>query len=407
MKTPIRRLDSLTHNDTAATKLINDNFEALQQGIEDALSRSGKTPNFMDAELDMNMHRIINIADPVDDYDLANKHYVDEQVAAEALARQSADNTLQQHIDDEATARQNADSTLQGNIDAEETRAKAAEKAITDTLDTYGDIVTHDADEFATAAQGAKADTAVQPGDLGNGTITITQGGVVKGTFTTNQAGNTTIEVDEGSAPVVTNDTVYIESVAITSQPGTSSGHVDVTSYVDPDKMYYPLLQINGHSFVDIKKAYYNWCVFRKNDSVRTVALYKVDPDVMVSAYFNILLIPIETDPSTVVVEGLSDGLGGTGSEIVIDEYPTEGSTNAVSSGGVYEVIDETLGNIEEALQLINSSQGSASAQEIVDATNNVEAIIESTEDQPIPTNNQVIAESIEELENILGDNNE
>ena len=103
---------------------------------------------------------------------------------------------------------------------------------------------------WATSAQGANADTAVQPGDLatvattgaysdltgtptipaaqvnsdwnassgvaeilnkptiptvGDGTITITQGGVTKGTFTTNQSGNTTIDVDAGggSAPVV------------------------------------------------------------------------------------------------------------------------------------------------------------------------------------------------------------
>lgn len=68
----------------------------------------------------------------------------------------------------------------------------------------------------AGAASGA---TAVQPGSLatvattgsyndlsnrptiptvGNGTITITQGGVTKGTFTTNQSGNTTIDVDAG-----------------------------------------------------------------------------------------------------------------------------------------------------------------------------------------------------------------
>lgn len=64
------------------------------------------------------------------------------------------------------------------------------------------------------AALGA---TAVQPGDLatvatsgsyndlsnkptvGNGTITITQGGVSKGTFTTNQSGDTTIEIDAGA----------------------------------------------------------------------------------------------------------------------------------------------------------------------------------------------------------------
>lgn len=41
-----------------------------------------------------------------------------------------------------------------------------AGKAASDTIATYGDIVTHDVSEFATAAQGTKADTAVQPGDL-------------------------------------------------------------------------------------------------------------------------------------------------------------------------------------------------------------------------------------------------
>ena len=72
---------------------------------------------------------------------------------------------------------------------------------------------------YATSAQGGLADTAVQPGDLatvattgaysdltgtptiptvGDGTITFTQGGVTKGTFTTNQSGNTTIALDAG-----------------------------------------------------------------------------------------------------------------------------------------------------------------------------------------------------------------
>lgn len=45
--------------------------------------------------------------------------------------------------------------------------ATAAQGATADTtaatVATYGDIVTHDAADFATAAQGAKADTAVQP----------------------------------------------------------------------------------------------------------------------------------------------------------------------------------------------------------------------------------------------------
>lgn len=196
MKTPIRRLDSLTHNDTAATKLINDNFEALQQGIEDALSRSGKTPNYMDASLDMNMNRIINIATPVDDYDLANKKYVDDSVA-----------------------------NFQDQLDAEETRAKAAEKAITDTLDTYGDVVTHDADEFATAAQGTLADTALQPADLGNATLTIKKNNTSVGTFTANSKTDTdiniTVPTTAADVDALPDSTKYAASISMSLDSAT------------------------------------------------------------------------------------------------------------------------------------------------------------------------------------------
>lgn len=48
-------------------------------------------------------------------------------LSAEATARESADTTLQGHIDAEATARESADTTLQGHIDAEATAREAAD----------------------------------------------------------------------------------------------------------------------------------------------------------------------------------------------------------------------------------------------------------------------------------------
>lgn len=110
-----------------------------------------------------------------------------------------------------------------------------AGKAASDTIATYGNIVTHNVAEFATAAQGAKADTAVQPGDLatvattgsyndlsnkptiptvGNGTITITQGGITKGTFTTNQSGDTTVALDAGGGGIGNIDNITITANA-------------------------------------------------------------------------------------------------------------------------------------------------------------------------------------------------
>lgn len=109
----------------------------------------------------------------------------------------------------------------------------SAGKSASDTIATYGNIVTHNVSEFATAAQGAKADTAVQPSDLatvatsgsyndlsnkptiptvGNGTITITQGGVTKGSFTLNQATDDTIALDAGGG----GGSVAIDNLTIT-----------------------------------------------------------------------------------------------------------------------------------------------------------------------------------------------
>lgn len=73
----IKKLDSLTHNDSAATKLINDNFKAIEKALESSLSRVPGVPNYMDTDLDMNTKKIINVKDPVTDSDVANKRYID------------------------------------------------------------------------------------------------------------------------------------------------------------------------------------------------------------------------------------------------------------------------------------------------------------------------------------------
>lgn len=86
---------------------------------------------------------------------------------------------------------------------------------------TLGTAAAADTSDFATAAQGALADTAVQPSDLAtvatsgnyndltnkptiptvnNPTITFTQGGVTKGSITLNQATSDTIALDGGSS---------------------------------------------------------------------------------------------------------------------------------------------------------------------------------------------------------------
>lgn len=50
---------------------------------------------------------------------------------------------------------------------------------------------------------------------VGNGTITITQGGVTKGTFTTNQSGNATIDLDAGGTGGIQNTATATDSLTI------------------------------------------------------------------------------------------------------------------------------------------------------------------------------------------------
>lgn len=82
-------------------------------------------------------------SDLVDDSNAVNKFVTAENKATW--------NSKQDYIDDLTIIRNNA---ISG-------------KSAYDTISNYGDIVTHNVDEFATSNQGAKADSAVQPSDIG------------------------------------------------------------------------------------------------------------------------------------------------------------------------------------------------------------------------------------------------
>lgn len=94
-KVDILRLDSVTNNDTTATLTINTNFQALQEAMENTLSRDGSTPNYMDADLDMNSYKIINAGAPENDSDVITKgwfdQYVEDAAGASAAATAAAE----------------------------------------------------------------------------------------------------------------------------------------------------------------------------------------------------------------------------------------------------------------------------------------------------------------------------
>lgn len=78
-KVEVTLLESLNANDSAAVLSLNNNFLALQEAINNTLSRDGSVPNFMNAVLDMNGYRIINTTSPVYDSDFVTLGYLKQQ----------------------------------------------------------------------------------------------------------------------------------------------------------------------------------------------------------------------------------------------------------------------------------------------------------------------------------------
>lgn len=50
---------------------LNENFDSIKEAFDKTLSRDGSGPNYMEAELDMNSFRVINLPAPVEDNDAA------------------------------------------------------------------------------------------------------------------------------------------------------------------------------------------------------------------------------------------------------------------------------------------------------------------------------------------------
>lgn len=134
-KVDIKRLDSVTSNDTTATALINDNFKALQDAVENTLSRDGSTPNFMDADLDMNSYKIINCGEAVDDNDVVTIKYIKDSIGGATQAAQDAANSA-------AAATSSAQSALVSAANAA-AAVRNAETTITQATQLLDDTKTY------------------------------------------------------------------------------------------------------------------------------------------------------------------------------------------------------------------------------------------------------------------------
>jgi hypothetical protein len=85
---------------------LNDNFDIIEQAFENTLSRDGTGPNTLEATLDANSQRIVNLPDPVNNTEPATKGWVLAQpnqaaasAAAAAISEANAEAAAEQVVD--------------------------------------------------------------------------------------------------------------------------------------------------------------------------------------------------------------------------------------------------------------------------------------------------------------------
>jgi len=135
----------------SSTTALNNNFEALKDGFDNTLSLDGSTPNAMQAELDLSNNSIINAGSVETDKLLLNGTLVTPSGVDPVFS--GTVSTFGASLIDDADAA-TARTTL-----GIPTLATVA------TTGSYTDLSNQPSLNFASTAQGALADTALQAGD--------------------------------------------------------------------------------------------------------------------------------------------------------------------------------------------------------------------------------------------------
>lgn len=195
---------------------------------------------------------------------------------------------------------------------------------------------------------------------IGNGTITLTQGGVTKGTFTTNQSENATINLDAGGDGGVASS-IIIRNIAATSfnnTPATASvpaiyfANINVSAYVENGKKYMPFVvyESDGGSYsrLDIIKNMASDCYYQSSG---IVSLRFYNEDVWHNAKYNIFLLEVE-DNTNYAIRGMTNGL-----DSVINNTQTINNLITSLSSSSTDVQYPSAKCVYDALQNINTDK--------------------------------------------------
>lgn len=83
-KLELEDLGSL-ENQTSAIQVLNENFGRIEDAFENTFSRDGLTPNYLDAPVDVNSQRLMNLATPISGSDAARLIDVTNALALEGF----------------------------------------------------------------------------------------------------------------------------------------------------------------------------------------------------------------------------------------------------------------------------------------------------------------------------------
>jgi hypothetical protein len=128
---------------------LNANFDAIEAALENTMSLDGTAPNGMEVDLDMNSHKVINLADPTNNGDAVSKGWLLEQ---EGNAAASADAAAASASAAENSAVEAAASAASASSAGGFATAAAASA---DTATTQAGIATTQASNASTSASNA------------------------------------------------------------------------------------------------------------------------------------------------------------------------------------------------------------------------------------------------------------
>jgi hypothetical protein len=148
---------------------LNANFQAIEDAIENTLSLDGTVPNGMEVSLDMNSHKVINLADPTNNGDAVSRGWLLEQEGnavasadAAAASASAAENSAVAAAASASTATSSASTATSASSSATSSASTATTQASSatasaSTATTQAGIATTQATNASTSATTASS----------------------------------------------------------------------------------------------------------------------------------------------------------------------------------------------------------------------------------------------------------